>query len=90
MVVKLPGGLRRTLRQGLVVKLTGMKRGALTVKARVGGKLVAFGRVNVGPGGSATARVRFTRSARRGLARRKSIRLTVSAGSLSRSMTVKR
>ena len=90
MVVKLPGRLRRTLRDGIVVRLTGMKRGALTVQARVGGKLVAIGRVNVGPGGTATARVRFTRSARRSLARRKSIRLTVKAGALSRSLAIKR
>jgi Ca2+-binding RTX toxin-like protein len=90
MVVRVPGRLRLTLRDGLVVRMTGFKRGALTVQARLGSRVVAIGRVNVGPGGTATARVRFTRSARRSLARRKSIRLKVKAGPLSRSITVKR
>ena len=90
MSIKVPGRLRLTLRDGLVVRLTGMKRGALTVQARLGNRVVAIGRVNVGPGGTATARVRFTRSARRSLARRRSVRLKVKAGPLSRSITVKR
>ena len=50
-----------------MARLTGFKPGALTVTARVGRKVVAIGRVNIGPGGTATARVRFTRSARRSL-----------------------
>ena len=90
MSIKVPGRLRLTLRDGLVVRLTGMKRGALTVHARPNSQRVAIGRVNVGPGGTATARVRFTRSARRSLARRKSVRLKVKAGPLSRTITVKR
>lgn len=90
MTIKVPGRLRLTLRDGLVVKLTGARRGALTVTARLGRKVVATGRVNVGGGGTATARVRFSRAARRSLARRGSVRLTVKAGSLSRSITIKR
>lgn len=79
-----------TLRDGLAVKLTGFKRGAVAVQARLGRRLIAVGRVSVGPGGTATARVRFTRAARRSLARRKVVRLTVKAGSLARAITVKR
>ena len=60
------------------------------MEARVGRKLVAVGRVNVGPGGTATARVRFTRTARKTLARRKVVRLTIKAGSLKRVITLKR
>ena len=51
---------------------------------------MAVGRVNVGPGGTATARVRFTRSARRSLAKRRSVRLAIKAGSLATTLTVKR
>jgi hypothetical protein len=90
MVVKLPGRLRAALRDGLVVRLTGMKPGALTVQARRAGKLVALGRVDVGRSGSATARVRFMRSARRSLARRKLVVQKIKAGPLSRSITIKR
>jgi len=90
MTIKVPGRLRQTLRDGLVVRVSGMRSGALTVQARLGRKLVAVGRVNVGPGGTATARVRFSRTARRTLIRRKSVRLTIKAASLSRAITVKR
>jgi hypothetical protein len=90
MTIKAPGRLRLTLRDGLVVRLTGVEPGAVTVQARLGRKLVAVGRVNVGKGGTATARVRFTRPARRALARRKVLRLTVRAGALSRRFVVKR
>jgi hypothetical protein len=90
MTVRLAGRLRLTLNAGLVVRLTGFKAGPVTVQARLAQKAVAIGRVNVGPGGTATARVRFTRPARRALAKRKVLRLTVKAGSLSRTITVKR
>jgi hypothetical protein len=90
MRVTAPGRLQRALRDGLVVRLTGARRGALTVTARLGRKTVAVGRVTVGSGGTATARVRFTPAARRALAKRRSVRLTVKAGALSRSITIKR
>lgn len=90
MTVVKPGRLRLTLRDGLVARLAGFHPGALTVTARVKGKLVALGRVNVGPGGTATARVRFTRAARRSLIKRRSVTLAVRGGSLVIKLTVKR
>lgn len=90
MAIKVPGRLRSALNAGLVVKLTGFRAGAVTVRARLGRTAVAVGRVNVGSGGTATARVRFTRAVRRSLARRKLVRLTVEAGALSRTITIRR
>jgi Ca2+-binding RTX toxin-like protein len=90
MKLTVPGRLRLTLRDGLVVRLTGFRAGAVKVRARLGRKLVAVKRVKVGNGGTATARLRFTRTARRTLARRKVVRLTITAGSLKRTITVTR
>ncbi len=90
LTVTLAGRLRLTLDAGLVVRLAGFTAGPVTVAARVAGKVVAVGRVTVGPGGSATARVRFTRPARRAFAKRRVLRLTVRAGAVSKTITVRR
>ena len=85
-----PGRLRLTLRNGLVARLAGFRPGAVTVRVKLGRKLVAVKRVKVGNRGTATARLRFTRTARRTLARHKVVRLTVTAGSVKRTITVTR
>lgn len=90
MVVTAPGRLRRTLRHGLVVRVSGMRAGPLAVRARLGRRLVARGTVKVGRSGTATVRLRFTRAARRTLARRRAVRLTVKAGSLTRTIALER
>jgi hypothetical protein len=90
LTVKKPGRLRLTLRDGLGARLAGFRPGAVTIAVRIKGKVVAVGRVNVGSAGTATARVRFTRTARRTLIRKRSVRLAIRAGSLTTTMTVKR
>jgi Ca2+-binding RTX toxin-like protein len=85
-----PGRLRLTLRDGLVARLAGFRPGAVTVRVKLGRKVVAVKRVKVGNRGTATARLRFTRTARRILAGRKVVRLTITAGSVKRTIKVKR
>jgi RTX calcium-binding nonapeptide repeat (4 copies) len=85
-----PGRLRTVLRKGLRVNLTGFAPAAVRLQVRVGARVVGSGRATVGAGGTASARARFTRAARRSLSRRRSIRLTVTAGSVAATITVKR
>ncbi len=72
-------------RRGLTVQLDGFAS-ATTVRVRGAGKLLGSRRVS----GNATVRVRFSAKARRSLARRRSVRLVVSAGSLKKTVTVTR
>ncbi len=90
LTVRTPGRLRLTLRDGLTAKLTGFTQGRYTVAARFRGKVVASHAVRVGAKGTATAHLRFTRRARRSLSRRRSVTLVVKAGSVTRTVTVKR
>ncbi len=81
---------RGRLRTGLVVRLSGARRGAVTLRARSGGRIVASGRVRVGANGTATVRLRFTPAVRRTLARRTQVRLTLSAGALTQTVWLRR
>ena len=82
--------LKTALRKGLVVRLTGFAPGAVSVQARAGRRVVATARATVGADGAATARLRFTKQARRSLARKRSVRLAVRAGAARTTVTVKR
>lgn len=87
------GGPRRLgalLRNGLVVRLAGYQPGAVRISVSFGRRVLATGRVQVKPDGRATARVRFTRKARRSLARRRSVTLIVKAGPMKRRIKVTR
>lgn len=82
--------LGAALRGGLRVRLSHMPAGRVSVKARVAGAVVATGRAAIGVSGAARVRLRFTHAARKALAKRRSIRLTVRAGAVSRVVTVTR
>jgi hypothetical protein len=79
--------LRAALRNGLVVTVRGAA-GTVTATALTGHTKVGSGRA-AASNGTAKVRVRFTRRARRSLARKRSVRLTVrvKAGT-TRSVTV--
>jgi RTX calcium-binding nonapeptide repeat (4 copies) len=85
-----PGRLAVALRKGVVARLAGFKPGTARLSARVAGKIVATGTVKVGPSGTATARLRFSAKSRRTLAGRRSVTLVVTAGTVTKSVTVKR
>jgi Ca2+-binding RTX toxin-like protein len=85
-----PGRLAVALRTGVVARLAGFKPGPARLSARVAGKIVATGAVKVGPSGTATARLRFRAKSRRTLAGRRSVTLVVTAGTVTKSVTVKR
>ncbi|MCW3017122.1 MAG: hypothetical protein JWO02_4214 [Solirubrobacterales bacterium] len=84
-----PAGQRlaTVLRRGLRVRVSGGKAGArIVVRALSGGQPVATGSGRVG----GTVVLRFTAKARRTLARRASIRLTLVSGSVRAPTTVRR
>ncbi len=82
--------LRTALRKGFTVRLSGLAPGAVKVRALAGGKLVGRGATTAGADGSATAKVRFTPKARRSLARKRSVRLTIVAGAVRGTVALKR
>ena len=87
------GGPRRLgalLRNGLVGRLAGFQPGAVRISVSSGRRVLATGRAQVGQDGRATARLRFTRTARRSLARRRSVTLIVKAGPMKRKVKVTR
>ena len=75
--------LRAALKRGLKVKLAGLT-GRVTVKALAGGKLVAKGT------GTGTVKLTFTKQARKSLARKRSVTLSLVAGTAKGSVTLKR
>jgi Ca2+-binding RTX toxin-like protein len=77
--------LRTALKRGLTVKLDGVKRGT-AVKALAGGRLVARGKAR--SGGKAT--LRFTKAAKRSLARKRTVKLTIAAGAYRGVVTLAR
>lgn len=81
--------LKGALKQGLAVKLSGMKKGRTTVTAKLGRKVLASARVNVGASGRATLRLRFTAAGRRTLKRRKRAKLTIVAGKAKTTVTLR-
>ncbi|MDQ3740789.1 MAG: hypothetical protein M3389_07575 [Actinomycetota bacterium] len=82
--------LRKALRSGLKVRLSGLPAGVVKVVARSAGKTVASGRATVAADGTATVTLKFTRAARRKLARKPSVRLAVLAGAAKTDLTLKR
>ena len=82
--------LRTALRSGLKVTLRGLPAGPVTVTARAGRRVVARGRGTAGAYGSARVVVRFTKAARRALARKRSVRLLVRAGAAGTTVTLVR
>jgi hypothetical protein len=82
--------LRALLRKGLAVRLAGFRPGTTRISVRVSGRVIAARRVQVGQDGRATARISFTRKARRSLSRRRSITLVVVAGPIKRTVRVTR
>jgi RTX calcium-binding nonapeptide repeat (4 copies) len=88
-VVK-PGRLRTVLRKGLSVRLAGFAPATVRVRVRAGRRVVASARTTVGADGTARARARFTRPARRSLSRRRSVKLVVRAGTAGATITVRR
>jgi len=88
--VKAPRRLRALLRKGLVVRLAGFRPGSTRISVRRSGRVLAARRVQVGRDTRATARIRFSRKARRSLSRRRSSTLVVAAGPIKRKVTVTR
>lgn len=85
-----PGRLRTVLRKGLRVRLAGFAPAKVRLRVRAGRRVVASARTTVGADGTARARARFTRAARRSLSRRRSVKLVVTAGTVATAITVKR
>ena len=81
--------LRKALRSGLTVRLAGLPAGPVLGLALYRGKTVGTGTAR-GEGGTATIRVRFSRAARRSLARKRSVKLTVVAAGAKRAVTLRR
>ncbi|HYI20428.1 MAG TPA: hypothetical protein VD836_17060, partial [Solirubrobacteraceae bacterium] len=90
MKISAGGRLRSMLRTGIVVRLSGARPGPLVLRARLGGRVVASGRVWISASGTATVRLRFAPAARRTLARRTQVRLTISAGALRQTVGLRR
>ena len=82
--------LKTALKRGFKLRVTGAKRGTLTLVAKQGSKQVASGKVTVSASGSATVTLKFTAAAKRKLAKRKRVSLKVSGGGLSATVTLKR
>jgi hypothetical protein len=81
--------LKAALARGLTVKLTGVS-GKFAVTAKKGRKAVARGRATANAAGAATARLKFTKAAKRSLRRARKVTLTVAGGGASVKVTLKR
>lgn len=83
--------LRTALTRGLKLRVSGLRAGAkVTVRAKRGKKTVATGRGKATAKGVATVTLKFTKAARRSLARKRSVKLTITAGKATRTLTLKR
>ncbi len=83
--------LRAALRSGMKVKLSGLPAGkAFTAKAKQGKRTVATGRAKAAANGTATVTLKFTKAARRSLARKRSVTLKITAGKVTGTLTLKR
>jgi hypothetical protein len=82
--------LAKVLRRGLKVRLTGAKPGKARIVARKGRRIVASTRVKVPASGKVTARLRFTKPAKRALRRAKRVKLTVAGAGLRATVTIRR
>lgn len=78
--VRVPNNhLRSALRLGLSVSVTDAVRGSVAVTARIGAKVLATGHAILRGGSPTTVRLTFTRAARRSLAGRKRVTLSLAA-----------
>lgn len=82
--------LQAALRSGLRLKLSGAKPGKRTITAKTGGRKVATGRAVVAKNGTATVTLRFTKAARKQLAKRKTVSLRISGAGANLTLKVKR
>jgi hypothetical protein len=82
--------LATVLRKGLKLRLTGAKPGKAKLVARKGKRTVASGRVQVSAAGTATARLRFTKAAKRSLRRAKRVKLTITGAGVRSDIVIRR
>lgn len=82
--------LGKALKRGFAVQLTGLRAGKVKVVAKLKGKTVATGSARVARSGKATAKLRFSAKARKSLARQKTVKLALSAGTARGTLTLKR
>jgi hypothetical protein len=82
--------LAAVLRKGLKVRLTGAKPGKAKLVARKGKRIVASTRVKVSAAGTVTARLKFTRAAKRSLRQAKRVKLTVSGAGVRSVVVIRR
>jgi hypothetical protein len=71
--------LRKALSKGLAVRLTTDEAGSASIVARVGGKVVGSTKRTTVGAGSKRLVVKFTKSARKGLKRKRRVKMTVRA-----------
>ena len=83
-------GLRTALRRGLKVRIAVAPGADVAARALHGRRTVGRGRARAGTDGSATVTVRFTKAAKRSLARKRRVKLTIVAGTASAAVTLKR
>ncbi|HWI73042.1 MAG TPA: calcium-binding protein [Baekduia sp.] len=82
--------LARALKSGFTVKVTGAKAGALKLSATRSGTVVARGSGKATKNGTATIKLRFTAKAKRSLRHAKTLKLKVTGGGVSATITLKR
>ncbi|MCW2985093.1 MAG: hypothetical protein JWR63_2663 [Conexibacter sp.] len=83
--------IARALKSGFTVKLTGLAAGTkVTLSATRSGKVVARGSGKATKNGTATVKLRFTAKAKRSLRHVKTLKLQVSGGGASTTITLER
>jgi Ca2+-binding RTX toxin-like protein len=82
--------LRKALRSGLRIRITGAKPGRRKINARAGRTLVARCTVKVSRAGTGRCVLRFTKTGKRKLRRAKRVTLKLSAAGVSQRITLKR
>lgn len=82
--------LRKALARGLKVRLAGAQPGKLALRLRLGAKTVGRGMAKVAADGTATARVRFTKAARKRLRTKRAVTLKLVAGGASTTVKLRR
>ena len=82
--------LRTALRKGFKVRLTGAKAGRAKLVAVKGGRRMATGTVVVAADGTATAKLRFSKSAARKLRQAKSVKLAITGAGVAGKVTLRR
>jgi hypothetical protein len=82
--------LRKALAKGLAVKLTGAKPGAATLIAKLAGRVVARASGTVAADGTLSARLKFSKAARRKLRRLAKVKLAVSGGGAAAAIVLRR